>query len=58
MQTLKHAKTYRCILLNTDCLSSTENQLNKLFEDGWQFHAVFTAGLANCGTAEYAIVYR
>lgn len=28
------------------------------FEDGWQFHSVFTAGLANGGTAEYAIVFR
>lgn len=28
------------------------------FEDGWQFHTVFTTGLANGGTADYAIVYR
>lgn len=33
-------------------------QLNELFEDGWQFHSVFTVGLANGGTAEYAIVFR
>ena len=58
MQTLKHAKTYKCILLNTDRLSSAEKQLNELFEDGWCFHTVFTAGLANGGTAEYVIVYR
>lgn len=58
MQTLKHATEYKCVLLNTDRLSSAENQLNKLFDDGWQFHSVFTVGLANGGTAEYAIVFR
>jgi hypothetical protein len=55
---LKHATEYKCVLLNTDTLSTTEKQLNELFEDGWCFHTVFTAGLANGGTAEYVIVYR
>lgn len=55
---LKHATEYKCFLLHTHNLSTAENQLNELFEDGWQFHSVFTAGLANGGTAEYAIVYR
>lgn len=55
---LKHKVKYKCILLETSFLDSTEKQLNELFEDGWQFHSVFTAGLANGGTAEYAIVYR
>lgn len=55
---LKHATEYKCVLLNTSCVNTTEEQLNKLFEDGWQFHTVFTVGLANGGTAEYAIVYR
>lgn len=27
-------------------------------EDGWQFHSVFTVGIANGGTADYAVVYR
>lgn len=58
MRTLKHAKTYKCVLLHTHYIDSVEKQLNELFEDGWQFHTVFTAGLANGGTAEYAIVYR
>jgi hypothetical protein len=58
MQAIEHTKRYKCILLNTDRLSSAENQLNELFDDGWQFHTVFTAGLANGGTADYAIVYR
>ena len=55
---MKHATEYKCFLLNTDTLSTAEKQLNELFEDGWCFHTVFTAGLANGGTAEYAIVYR
>ena len=55
---LKHATKYKCFLLCTHTLSTTEEQLNELFEDGWQFHSVFTVGLANGGTAEYAIVYR
>lgn len=55
---LKHATEYKCVLLNTDTLSTAEKQVNELFEDGWCFHTVFTAGLANGGTAEYVIVYR
>lgn len=55
---MKHAKEYKCVLLHTHCLSTAEEQLNELFEDGWCFHTVFTAGLANGGTAEYAIVFR
>lgn len=55
---MKHAKEYKCFLLCTHTLSTTEEQLNALFEDGWQFHSVFTVGLANGGTAEYAIVFR
>lgn len=55
---LKQATEYKCVLLNTDTLSTSEKQLNELFEDGWCFHTVFTAGLANGGTAEYVIVYR
>lgn len=55
---MKHATEYKCVFVNTSCISSVEKQLNELFEDGWQFHTVFTAGLANGGTAEYAIVYR
>lgn len=54
----KQAKEYKCVLLHTHTLSTAEEQLNELFEDGWCFHSVFTAGLANGGTAEYAIVYR
>ena len=55
---LKHAKEYKCFLLHTHTLSTTEEQLNELFKDGWCFHTVFTVGLANGGTADYAIVYR
>lgn len=55
---LKHEKEYKCIFVYTERLNSAENQLNELFENGWQFHTVFTAGLANGGTAEYVIVYR
>lgn len=55
---LKHAKEYKCILVDTSRISSAEKQLNELFEDGWQFHTVFTVGLANGGTADYAIVYK
>ena len=55
---LKHATEYKCFLLHTHTIRTAEEQLNGLFEDGWQFHSVFTAGLANGGTAEYAIVYR
>lgn len=55
---LKHATEYKCFLVNTSTISSTEDQLNELFEDGWCFHTVFTVGLANGGTAEYVIVYR
>lgn len=55
---MKHATEYKCFLLHTHTLSTAEKQLNELFEDGWQFHTVFTAGLANGGSAEYAIVYR
>ena len=55
---MKHATEYKCFLVNTSTLSTTEEQLNKLFEDGWCFHTVFTVGLANGGIAEYAIVYR
>ena len=55
---LKHATEYKCILLETDYRDSTEIQLNELFEDGWCFHTVFTVGLANGSTADYAVVYR
>lgn len=55
---LKHATKYKCFLVNTSTISTTEDQLNELFEDGWQFHSVFTVGLANGGTADYAIVFR
>lgn len=55
---MKHATEYKCVFVNTATLSTVEKQLNELFEDGWQFHTVFTTGLANGGTAEYAIVYR
>lgn len=46
------------VVVNTSTISTTEEQLNELFEDGWQFHSVFTVGIANGGTADYAIVYR
>ena len=55
---LKHATEYKCFLVCTHNLRTTEEQLNELFEDGWQFHSVFTVGLDNGGTAEYAVVYR
>lgn len=55
---LKHATEYKCVLLHTHTLSIAEEQLNELFEDGWCFHTVFTVGLANGGTADYAVVYR
>lgn len=55
---LKHATEYKCIFLDTIYLDSPEKQLNELFEDGWQFHSVFTVGLDNGGTAEYAVVFR
>ena len=55
---LKHATEYKCFLVNTSTISTTEEQLNELFEDGWQFHSVFTVGLANGGTADYAVVFR
>lgn len=46
MQILKHATEYKCFLLHTHTIRTAEEQLNELFEDGWQFHSVFTAGLA------------
>lgn len=50
---------YKCVLLETFNVHSTEQQLNELFEAGWQFHSVFTVSLDNDGTvSEYAIVYR
>lgn len=55
---LKHATEYKCVLLHTHTLNTAEKQLNELFEDGWCFHTVFTVGLANGGTADYAVVYR
>lgn len=55
---LKHATEYKCVFLQTVYLDSAEIQLNELFEDGWQFHSVFKVGLANGGTADYAVVYR
>lgn len=55
---LKHATEYKCILLETAYRDSAEIQLNELFKDGWQFHSVFSVGLANGNTIEYAIVYR
>jgi hypothetical protein len=51
-------KKYMCKLLNTSYLNSTENQLNKLFKDGWFFHSVFTVGLAHGGTADYVVLYK
>lgn len=47
-----------CELLNTCYLNATENQLNKLFKEGWLFHSVFTVGLANGGTADYVVLYK
>lgn len=35
---LKHATEYKCFLVNTSTLSTAEEQLNELFEDGWCFH--------------------
>lgn len=58
MITTYTTKEYKCVLLHTHTLMTAEEQLNELFKDGWQFHSVFTVGLANGGTAEYAIVYR
>ena len=55
---LKHAKEYKCFLLHTHTIRTAEEQLNELFKDGWCFHTVFTVGLANGGTADYAVVYR
>lgn len=55
---LKHAKENKCVLLKTSYVDSTEKQLNELFKDGWQFHSVFTVGLDNGGTVDYAIVFR
>lgn len=55
---MKHATEYKCFLLHTHTLRTAEEQLNELFEYGWCFHTVFTVGLANGGTAEYAIVFR
>lgn len=55
---LKHDKQCKCVLLNTSCIDLPEEQLNELFEDGWQFLGVFTVCLANGGSAEYAVVYR
>lgn len=55
---IKHATEYKCFLVCTNALNTTEDQLNELFEDGWCFHTVFTVGLTNGGTAEYVIVYR
>ena len=55
---LKHATEYKCVFLDINYLDSPEKQLNELFEDGWQFHSVFIVGLANGGTAEYAVVFR
>lgn len=31
---LKHATEYKCFLVNTSTISTTEEQLNELFEDG------------------------
>lgn len=31
---LKHATEYKCVLLHTHTLSTAEEQLNELFEDG------------------------
>lgn len=55
---LEHNRTFMCELLNTCNMSTVEDQLNNLFKDGWQFHSVFTVGLANGGTAEYVVLYK
>lgn len=55
---LKHAKEYKCVLLKISSLDSAEEQLNELFNDGWQFHSVFTVVLMHGGTAEYAVVFK
>lgn len=55
---LKQDREFKCVFLRVTTLDSVEKQLNELFEDGWQFHSVFTAVLANGGTADYAIVFR
>lgn len=45
--------------LRVTTIDSVEKQLNKLFEDGWQFHSVFSICLDNEGaTADYAVVYK
>lgn len=46
-----------CLPKYYDRAKSIDNRLQQV-EDGWQFHSVFTVGLANGGTADYAIVYR
>lgn len=56
--TKKHNTKYRCELLNARRLDSPEKQLNELFEDGWQFHSVFTVWLGSHDTAEYAVLYK
>ena len=55
---LKHAKEYKCVLLKISSLDSAEEQLNELFNNGWQFHSVFTVVLMHGGTAEYAVVFK
>ena len=56
--TFKHNKKYMCKHLNTCSICAPEGHLNNLFAEGWQFHSVFTAGIANGGTAEYVILYK
>lgn len=56
--TMKHNTKYRCELLNACCLDSPEKQLNELFENGWQFHSVFTVWFGSHDTAEYAVLYK
>lgn len=56
---LKHDREFKCVLLRVTTLDSVEKQLNELFEDGWQFHSVFSICLDNEGaTADYAVVYK
>lgn len=55
---MKHNTKYRCELLSTHCFDSPEKQLNELFENGWQFHSVFTVWFGSHDTAEYAVLYK
>lgn len=56
--TFKHNKKYMCKHLNTCSICAPEGHLNNLFEEGWQFHSVFTVWLGSHDTAEYAVLYK